>query len=206
MSDNSFFKPTALYKEFMILDLIEKDAHITQRMMAESIGVAVSLINNYLDEYEQKGYIKRKYLSTKTVEYFVTKKGVERKRVLNIYYFNESLKVYNTAKENIVVFLNRITSKGFKRILLYGAGEVAEILLQSIATEKNIPIEVLAVIDDDLSKQGHYLVNSKIISLADISGIQHDGILISSYTNKNIILSKLITYKYDENKILQFFE
>ena len=47
MSDNSFFKPTALYKEFMILDLIEKDAHITQRGIAKSIGVAVSLVNNY---------------------------------------------------------------------------------------------------------------------------------------------------------------
>jgi len=52
MSDNSFFKPTALYKEFMILDLIEKDAHITQRQMASSIGVAVSLINSYIDEYD----------------------------------------------------------------------------------------------------------------------------------------------------------
>jgi len=52
VSDNSFFKPTALYKEFMILDLIEKDAHITQRVIAKSIGVAVSLVNNYLDEYK----------------------------------------------------------------------------------------------------------------------------------------------------------
>jgi hypothetical protein len=43
MSDNSFFKPTLLYKEFMILDLIEKDANITQREISKTIGVAVSI-------------------------------------------------------------------------------------------------------------------------------------------------------------------
>jgi DNA-binding MarR family transcriptional regulator len=53
MGDNSFFKPTLLYKEFMILDLIEKNKDITQREISESIGVAVSMINSYLDEYEK---------------------------------------------------------------------------------------------------------------------------------------------------------
>ena len=98
----------------MILDLIEKNKKITQREMSVAIGVAVSMVNNYLDEYEHKGYIKRKYISTKTVEYFVTKRGIERKKVLNISYLNSSLKVYKSAKENIVKFLNQVIEKGFK--------------------------------------------------------------------------------------------
>jgi transcriptional regulator with XRE-family HTH domain len=53
MNDNSFFKPTPLYKEFMILDLIEKNKDITQRQMSDHIGVAVSMINQYLDEYKK---------------------------------------------------------------------------------------------------------------------------------------------------------
>lgn len=206
LSKNTFFKPTPLYKEFMILDLIGKNKNITQREISNTIGVAVSMINNYIDDYEQKGYIKRKYRSTKTVEYFVTKRGDERKKVLNISYLNESLKVYKSAKENIVVFLNQIIEKGFKRILLYGAGEVAEILLQSIVTDKSIPIEVLAVVDDDFNKQGHDLMSYKIISLDTLSKIDHDGILISSYSNKGPIMNKLISNNYDKNKILQFFE
>lgn len=54
MRDNSFFKPTALYKEFMILDLIEKNKDITQRQISQEIEIAVSLVNEYLDEYEKK--------------------------------------------------------------------------------------------------------------------------------------------------------
>ena len=51
--ENNFFKPTILYKEYMILDLIEKNSHITQREMSEKIGVAVSMVNQYIDQYEK---------------------------------------------------------------------------------------------------------------------------------------------------------
>jgi len=205
MGDNSFFKPTLLYKEFMILDLIEKDANITQREISKTIGVAVSMVNSYLDEYEQKGYIKRKYLSTKTVEYFVTKKGLERMKVLNIGYLKSSHMIYSSAKNNIITFLNQIVEKGFKNILLYGAGEVAEILLQSIAIDKSVSINVLAVIDDDDKKYTKTIVNTRIIPLTNLIDIKHDGILISSYTNNNVILHNLIDINYDKNKIIQFF-
>jgi len=164
MSDNSFFKPTLLYKEFMILDLIEKDANITQREISKIIGVAVSMINSYIENFVGKGLIKKKKHSTKTVEYFVTKKGMERRKLLNIWYLKSSHEVYLSAKDNIIGFLNQIINKGFKKILLYGAGEVAEIMLQVMNDDNNIPLEVLAVIDDDESKQNEIIVNKPVIS------------------------------------------
>jgi len=206
MSDNSFFKPTPLYKEFMILDLIEKNKDITQRVIADQIGVAVSMINAYVDEYEQKGYIKRKYLSTKTVEYFVTKKGLERRKVLNIGYLNASQHLYNSAKENIERFLIQIEEKGFMNIFLYGAGEVAELLLHTIKASKNISINVLGIIDDDANKVGQQLVETNIISKNQIEEIPHDGILISSYSNRKLILENLESISYKQNRVINFFE
>ncbi|WP_168169780.1 winged helix-turn-helix domain-containing protein [Candidatus Izimaplasma bacterium ZiA1] len=190
----------------MILDLIEKDKNITQREISLEIGVVVSMVNNYLVEYQRKGYINRIYLSTKTVEYFVTEKGNQRKKLLNIEYLNESLKVYNSAKKNIVDFLNQIIQSGFKKVILYGAGEVAEILLQTILLDNEIDIEVLGVIDDDVKKTNKMLVTSKIIQFNDIETVQHDGILISSFADKDLIISKLSKNKYDKEKILNFFE
>ena len=72
---NNFFKPTLLYKEFMILDLIEKDSNITQREISKAINIAVSMVNNYLNEYEEEGLIIRKKYSSKTVKYIITIKG-----------------------------------------------------------------------------------------------------------------------------------
>ena len=206
MNNNTFFKPTPLYKEFMILDLIEKNKNITQREIADQIGVAVSMVNNYLDVYEQKGYIKRKYLSTKTVEYFVTKKGLERRKVLNIGYLKASQNLYNSAKENIEQFLRQVEKKGFKNILLYGAGEVAELILQVLLEEEKLCIDVLAVIDDDSNKQGNYIMNIPIISFYNIVDNKFDGILISSDEHNSKIKYKLINSGMDVKKIINYFE
>lgn len=190
----------------MILDLIEKNKNITQREMSLAIGVAVSMINSYLDEYEQKGFIKRKKHSTKTVEYFVSKKGTERRKVLNIGYLNASQHLYNSARENIEQFLRQIEEKGFTNILLYGAGEVAELLLHTIKASNKISINVLGIIDDDREKVGMQLVETDIISIIHIDKITHDGILISSYTNRVLILENLKSIGYTQNRVLNFFE
>ncbi len=206
LNDNNFFKPTVLYKEYMILDMIEKNSNITQREMSKSIGISVSMTNDYINEFEKRGLVKRKKHSTKNVEYFVTKKGSERRKVLNISYLSNSLKIYKSAKENIEIFINHISGKGFKKILLYGAGEVSEILLQSILTDKDILIEVVGVIDDDYNKQGQTLLTTPIVSLDSIGNIKHDGVLIASYTNKNQIMTNLLNQNYDINKVLNFFQ
>lgn len=129
----------------MILDMIEKNINITQREMSKTIGIAVSMVNDYLDEYEKKGFIKRKYLSTKNVEYIITKKGIERRKVLNIWYLKSTHFVYQSAKDDIFNFLNQIIRRGFKKLLLYGAGEVAEIILQVMNDDNSIPLDIVAV-------------------------------------------------------------
>ena len=206
MSDNSFFKPTPLYKEFMILDLIEKDANITQREISKIIGVAVSMTNAYIENFVEKGLIKKKKHSTKTVEYFVTKQGMERRKLLNIWYLKSSHEVYLSAKDNIIKFLNQIIDKGFKKILLYGAGEVAEIMLQVMNDDNNIPLEVLAVVDDDINRHNEVIVNLPIIGKENINQYDHDGILVSSYKHHEVIRINLVEMNYPLEQILEFFE
>ena len=89
---------------------------------------------------------------------------MERRKLLNIWYLKSSHEVYLSAKDNIIKFLNQIINKGFKKILLYGAGEVAEIMLQVMNDDNNIPLEVLAVIDDDINRQNEIIVNLPIIN------------------------------------------
>lgn len=190
----------------MILDMIEKNSNITQREMSKTIGIAVSMVNDYLDEYEKKGFIKRKYLSTKNVEYIITKKGIERIKVLNIWYLKSTHSIYQSAKNDIFIFLNQIINRGFKKILLYGAGEVAEIILQVMNDDITIPIDVIAVIDDDISKQQKPFVNLPVISINEINNYLHDSILISSYTHHEAIKQNLMDVNYPTEQILEFFD
>jgi len=190
----------------MILDMIEKNPNITQREMSKAIGIAVSMINDHINEYENKGLVKRKKHSTKTVEYFVTKKGSERRKLLNIWYLKSSNNIYMQAKDNIISFLNQIIDKGFKKIILYGAGEVAEIMLQVMNDDNLIPLEVVAVIDDNKDRVGDKLVNLPIITLSELSKYNHDGIMISSYKHHETIHNNLLKIDYPQSKIIHFFD
>lgn len=88
---------------------------------------------------------------------------------------------------------------------MYGAGEVAEILLL-VLNDSNLSIDVLGVIDDDKKKENSYIVNYPIISRNDIKNIEHDGILISSYTKKEQIYEKLLSTNYNTESIIKFFD
>jgi len=204
LNDNSFFKPTLLYKEFMILDLIEKDPHITQREIASQVGVAVSMINSYIENLENEGFIKRKKYSAKNVKYYVTKKGIEQKKVLNIGYLKSSLNLYNSALESLVRALTEVEAEGYKNILLYGAGEVASMILHALTHNNKLSFNLLAIIDDDPSKIGEEVEGFKIISKNCIDHFEYDGILISSYTHRNQMFSNLVELNIKPSKIVRF--
>lgn len=200
--DISFFKSTPLFKELVVLDLIEKQTNITQRELSDILGSSVAMTNNYINEYELRGLLRRKYKSRKEVEYLITDEGRERRKLLSIRYLNEVQKKYDAAKDEIINFVNELKEKGFKKIILYGAGEVAEIFLNAIKDQ----IKVLAIIDDDVNKQGKELVNVKIITLSEIENIKHNAILISSYGHQSKMERKLEAMNYPSEKILRLFQ
>ncbi len=204
MIKNLFFKSTPLYKEYKILELIFFSNEITQRKISDKVGIAVSMVNNYLDKLENEGFIKRKYKTSKNVKYVVTKKGIERKNHLHINYLSATQKLYEDAKNDVELFLEKINKKGFYTILLYGAGEVAEILLNTIIKKKVSRVNVIAVIDDDFDKIGKELVYTPIIDKKDLNHYPHDGILISSFAHHKAILNELNRLKYPKEKILAF--
>lgn len=206
MEENKFFKPTPIYKKYRILDLVSKDEKITQRTISEDLDVSVSMVNQYLDEYEEKGYIIKEYLNSKTINYLLTKKGEEQKRLLNIWFLKDTFNIYSKAKIDIVYFLNQVIKKGVNKVLFYGAGEVAEIILQVISSDNNIPLKVVAVVDDDLNKENKVIVNTPIIKKEDIKKYDHDAMLISSYTHRDKIIKNLKDIDYDHKKIIRFFD
>jgi len=190
----------------MILNMIEKDSNVTQRHMSNALGVAVSMVNSYIDTYEKQGLLNKEHITTKTVKYHITKLGIERRKLLNIWYLESANKLYNEARDNIYVFLKKMIEKDCKEILLYGAGEVAEIILKTMNDDHSLPLKVLAVVDDNILKRNEVIVNIPIIGINDISKYDHDGILISSYTHNDAIFRRLIKQGYPQQKIHHFFD
>lgn len=203
--DMNFFNPTALYKELLLLQETEKNQNITQKELGDLIGAAPSMVNIYINGLEEKSYLKREYISAKTVNYIITPQGVKRKNYLAITYLDELLKLYRLAEENVENFLLRIENKGYRNILFYGAGEVAGIILAIIKGRTDKSLKVLALVDDDKDKQGRELAGYKIISREEIKEYKHDGIVVTSYTFEDEIMGRLKGIGYDMGRVERFF-
>lgn len=200
-----FFSPTSELKELLLLQHIEEKPDTTQSEIAKVIGGAASMVNVYIDRLEKNGYMTREYKTVKKVYYNITPEGIKRKNYLAITYFHELLELSRLAKLNIEKFLLKLEDKGYKNILIYGAGEVAETLLEIIKTRTNRPLKVLAIIDDDPEKHNNDLLGYKIIPLEKIKEIEHDGIVIASYNYEDEMRENLENIGYPSNKIERFF-
>lgn len=203
---SSVFKPTPLYKELQILNLLTNNPQVTQRGIASSVGISLAMVNYYLEEYEKEGILKVSRDSTRAGLYELTARGHERRKLLNMEFLEASLDVYNQAKLECINFITKITSAGYQKVIFYGAGEVCELLLYVINNVKEISLDVLAIIDDDEKKIGLSITGINIIDIKDINNYEYDGVLVSSYTHNDKIKKKLVDLGIDDNKIVEFFK
>jgi len=203
---NTFFKPTKMYKEYAILNMIDENLDITQRKMSESLNIAVSMVNAYLDAFEEDKLIIRDHKTRKTVNYHLTKKGNRRKNYLNIQYLSSTQKLYNLAEAPIIKYLKDWHDEGIKSLVLYGAGEVAEILLNTyFYSDIRNQIKIELVIDDDPSKHGKKIYEIPIKSISELNENHQDALLITAYSHQHQIQKKLKEMQFNESKIKTFF-
>ena len=200
-----FFSPTSELKELLLLQHIKNNPDTTHKEMAKTISGAPSMVNVYIENLEEKGYLLRDYKSSKIVYYNITQDGIKRKNYLSISYLHELLKLYKMAEENIESFLQKLENNGYINVLFYGAGEVADTILRIAKGRIDRPLKVLAVIDDDKNRQEEGLLGYKIISKEDINKYKHDAIIITSYTYEDEILKRLKEINYPVDKIKRFF-
>lgn len=200
-----FFSPTSEYKELLLLEHIEKNSSMSQHEIARKIGSAASMVNVYINKLEESGYLIRDYQSAKIVYYNITPKGIKRKNFLSITYFYELLDLYRLAEQNIEVFLEKLEERGYRNILFYGSGEVAETILGILKEKSDTLLKIVALVDDNKDRQGKELLGYKIISREEIKKFEHDGIVITSYTFEDDIKNKLEEIDYPKNHVELFF-
>ena len=205
MTHQPFFNPSPLYKEFMLLDVIDKETSITQRRMSSFIHSSVSMINEYLRQYEKDGYVKRIYHSPKVVTYQLSLKGKERLKLLNVWFLSASQKVYLDARSNITDFFNRFIQDTPIDLLIYGAGEFAQIIVDMIEISYPYQISIKCIVDDDTFKVGQSFKTYAIESSQAILQYQYDYIFIASYHHRTEIIQKLSQLGISESKIIDYF-
>ena len=127
-----------------VLTSIEHDSTITQRKLAAELGIALGLANAYLRRCVRKGLVKMRQVPLNRYAYYLTPQGFAEKSRLTAEYLAVSLDFFRRARSDCVALFQHCEALGWRKVALYGAGDLAEIAILSAG---ETAVEVLCVID-----------------------------------------------------------
>jgi DNA-binding MarR family transcriptional regulator len=126
-----------------ILNAIHENERITQRTVAQDLGIALGLTNAYLKRCVKKGLIKVSQAPANRYAYYLTPQGFTEKSRLTAEYLSDSFRFFRDARSQCTEALNEAGQRGWNRIALYGASELAEVASLCEASD----IEIVAIVD-----------------------------------------------------------
>jgi DNA-binding MarR family transcriptional regulator len=127
-----------------LLTSIERDSAVTQRKLAGDLGIALGLANACLRRCVRKGLVKMRQVPLNRYAYYLTPQGFAEKSRLTAEYLAVSLDFFRRARKDCSDLLRQCAARGWRRVALYGAGELAEIAVLSAAESS---IEIVCVVD-----------------------------------------------------------
>jgi DNA-binding MarR family transcriptional regulator len=132
--------------ELNLLAAIERDSNLTQRSLAQDLGIALGLANAYLRRCVRKGLVKMREVPINRYGYYLTPQGFAEKSRLTAEYLAVSLDFFRRARTDCAALFQHCETRDWRRLALYGAGELAEIATLGAGESA---VSVLCVIDPE---------------------------------------------------------
>ncbi len=156
-----------------LLTSVDKDKNVTQRRLARELGVAVGLVNAYLNRCARKGWVKMRDAPARRYAYYLTPQGFAEKSRLTAEYLRVSLSFFRDAREQARELLQDCRERGWTRIAVYGANDLSEIVL---LTARECDVAAVGVVDPE--RAGRSLVGITVAaSLNDLP--KHDALVFA---------------------------
>ena len=134
-----------------VLQAIASGRQITQRSLSSELGVALGLTNLLIRRLVARGYVKVARIGTRHIRYLMTAAGWEALSNATRRSLQNTVVLYTETREQIRSSLSAISERcdvdasGQKRVVFYGAGDVAEIAYVSL---QSTDLTLVGVVDD----------------------------------------------------------
>ena len=181
-----------------VLEAIDSKKSITQRSISKDLDMALGLVNSYLKRCVKKGFIKIQQAPKNRYLYYLTPKGFSEKAKLTAEFLTSSFTFFRKSRDQIEEILDNCNKKNWKRILLFGNSELAEI---TSLYSKNHEVQIIQVYNTSNlrdSKQDNFPPASDLdaIILTDLTSPQKSyEQLVTVYKSKPILVPKLLKVK-----------
>jgi len=183
-------------RDLQLLSEVEKDSSVTQRTLAKSLGVALGLTNLYLKRLARKGYIKITTIPRNRIKYLLTPQGVAQKSRLTYEYMQYSLYYYREMRERLKQVLERLSSAGTKRIVIYGTGELAEL---AYLTLQEMNLSLVGFVNG--KDEGTFLA-CPLLPVVALPACDCDAVLVAEMENSEKAWSRIVQAGIPDEKII----
>ena len=126
-----------------VLDAVERNPAVTQRSVARELGIALGLVNAYLNRCLSKGLIKIGQIPTRRYAYYLTPHGMTEKSRLTATYLMDSFAFFREARKQCNELFQGLAARGQCRLALVGNGDLAEIA-RLVARDHRVEIAGIA--------------------------------------------------------------
>jgi len=110
-----------------LLDAVEQERALSQRLLASELGIALGLVNAYLKRCIKKGLVKVREAPARRYAYYLTPQGFAEKSRLTVEYLSNSFSFFRQAKTECSRLLGAAKARGVRKVLLAGQSDLAEI-------------------------------------------------------------------------------
>jgi DNA-binding MarR family transcriptional regulator len=163
-----------------ILSAIEEGRPLSQRALAERLGIALGLVNLYVRRLSRKGYVKitefpAKPAARKRLQYLLTPKGLSEKSRLTYQHMVYSLNLFRRTRETLRGSLAGLVAQGMKRVALYGPGEAAELAYLTLKEFGLEPVGIFA------PAAGGEFLGFAVQAAADLRPDEVDAVIVATF-------------------------
>ena len=173
-------------KTLQLLEAIAADKPTSQRELSDILQISLGLVNSFIKRLVKKGYCKVTTIPKNRVKYMLTPAGAMEKTRLTYEYISSSYHYFKAAKNRLEDLYAELQKEGATRVVFYGAGELADIALLSMA---GTGVRLIDVVDP--AKEGEVLGNFIVKATSRLRSIDFDALLITIVDNHETILKNI---------------
>lgn len=162
------------YRELRVLEEVSKASDLSQRRLADRLGIALGVTNVLLKSLARKGYIRIVRVKWRSWIYVLTPSGIARKVQLTYAYVESFLDHYRRIRQIINEDIRALALESDARVAIYGRTDLAELAF--------LVLRDLGVTNLDVIDQGPFdgrFLGISVIDLNAASVNDYDKIIVA---------------------------
>ncbi|MEW5984309.1 MAG: winged helix-turn-helix transcriptional regulator [Acidobacteriota bacterium] len=198
-----------------ILTELAAGAPRSQRLISQNLGIALGLTNLLIRRFVRKGWVRMVHVRPNRFLYLLTPAGMAEKSRMTRAYLDRSIRFYATARDRILERF-AVLSEAWpsrpgaapdgdepKRILFYGAGEVAEV---GYICLQHTDLSLVGVVDDKAKDQVRKFFDVPVYSHRQLGrlearGVRYDVLVVMSFTDDARITKRLTKHGIAQERV-----